>query len=219
MSDCTITYLSSNKETPEFERKTRETLLQNCGDLPIIAVTQKPVDLGPNSTNIVIGDVGASGYNFCRQLQIAVEVAKTRFVISAESDCIYPPDYFTWRPPKDDIVYRNTNQYVLKYKQGFFKKNTSTFAQISGRDFLLERLNYLFVLKPESPAWSTEMRNFPKEYGVRFLESYAEFRTENPCVSFKTGRGMRLHTVTEHEEFTEIPYWGKAEDLRKHYEG
>lgn len=214
--DATIIYISSNKEDPEFERKTREDLLKKCGDLPIVAVTQKPVDLGPNATNLVIGDVGASGYNFCRQLQMACKAAKTKYVIEAESDCLYPEEYFQFRPERDDTVYRNSNLYVLKYKQGFFKKRSSTFAQVSNREFLLNRLNFLFS-DPKLPQWNLEMFSFPKEIGLKFLDSYEYFTTKNPCISFKTGKGMRLHTVTKDEELQEIPYWGKAKDIRAKY--
>ena len=50
---ATIIYCSSNKELPEFEAKIVANLLKNCGDLPIISVTQKPMDLG---RNICVGD-------------------------------------------------------------------------------------------------------------------------------------------------------------------
>lgn len=215
--DATIVYLSSNTETSAFERKTQEMLLKNCGNLPIVAVTQKPVDLGPNCTNIVVGNVGASGYNFCRQMQIGVAAAKTKFVIAVESDCIYPPEYFEFRPPVVDAVYRNSNIYVLKHKQPLFKKRSSTFAQIAGRDFLLGRLNYIFA-DPKLPQWNLEMFSFPKEIGLKFLEGYEYFTTKIPCVSFKTGNGMRLHTVTKDEPVYELPYWGTVEHLRKEYE-
>lgn len=215
--NATILFISSNREKPEFEKKIIETLLDNCSGLPIVGVTQKPVDLGPNSRNIVVGDVGASGFNFCRQVQIGVEaIPSGHFVIQAESDCLYPKDYFTFRPPRVDIAYRNTNQYVLKFKKGYFKKKSSTFAQIFGRDAYLARLNYIFGLK-DSPKWNIEMFNFPKDYGVKFLEANEYFRTKKPCLSFKTGLGMRLHTVTKNEELQSIPLWGEANELRKKF--
>lgn len=216
MIDASIIYISSNKETPEFEKKTRETLLKNCGGLPIVAVTQKPVDLGPNAKNIVIGDVGASGFNFCRQLQIATEEAKSKFVISAESDCIYDESYFQFRPPREDIAYRNRNIYVLKYKQPFFKKQSSTFSQVVGRDWFLNRLNYIFSYT-ELPRWNMDMFSFPKEIGLKFLDSYEYFETKYPSVSFKTGHGMRLHTITKDTPVYELPYWGEAQALAKEY--
>lgn len=216
--NATILFLSSNRETPEFEKKIIETLLLNCGNLPIVGVTQKPVDLGPNSKNIVVGDVGASGMNFCRQIQIGLEaIPSGHFVIQCESDCLYPKAYFEFRPPRTDIAYRDKNIYVLKFNQPLFKKRSSTFAQIMGRDAYLARLNYIFSYKPNLPKWDTSMFSFPKVIGLKFLDSYEEFYTEEACISFKTGNGMRLHTVTKDTPVYSLPYWGSVEEIRTNY--
>lgn len=212
----TIIYVSSNRENPDFEKKTRENLLKNCGDIPIIAVTQKPVDLGKNCINVAVGDIGVSGFNFCRQVLMACKLAKTEFVISAESDCIYPPDYFTFTPPRNDIPYRNNNIFVVKYRGNFAnKKNSSTFSQIIGRKFYINRLENLFL---NLPQWNTEMKNFPKEIGKVLFEEFAYWETENPCVSFKTGNGMRKHSATGSTEIYDLPYWGNVSQLRNYYE-
>jgi len=216
MNDATIIYVSSNKETPEFEAKTRKNLTDNCGNLPIISVTHKPVPLG---RNIVVGDVGASGFNFCRQLLMACEAADTRFVISAESDCIYPAEYFTFRPDRDDKCYRNTNLYILPYKKNYFqKKDSSTFAQVINREYYIKRLKELFG---DAPQWSVEEKNFPKERnkrsGLFHGDEYRLFATEYTCISFKTGLGMRKTTGHHPGEYLEIPYWGSAEKIRKEY--
>lgn len=213
MNDKTIIYVSSNKEDPEFERKTRETLIHNSKGLPIVSVTQKPIPLG---MNICVGDVGASGFNFCRQVLMACEAATTPFVISAESDCIYPPDYFEFTPKRLDVPYRNTNIYVQKYKQDFVnKKQGSTFAQVIGREFYIKRLRSLLEGQPQ---WSMEMKNFPKEIGKPLFEEFEYFESKNPCISFKTGDGMRKHSATGNTEVYELPYWGKIKDVRKYYE-
>ena len=192
MTDATIIFVSSNREEPEFEAEIIKTLKKNSGGLPIIAVTQKPVDI---EQNLVVGDVGASGFNFCRQVQLGVLAAKTRFVISAESDCIYPKDYFEFRPQFDDICYRNTNIYVQKYRKHYAcKKTRSTFSQVVGREFYLERFDLLFKGQPE---WSTEMKNFPKEIGMNLFDEFVHWETKYPAVSFKTGRGMRNHSNTD----------------------
>lgn len=210
--NATIVFVSSNREEPEFEAEVIKTLKKNSGGLPIISVTQKPVDLG---TNIVVGDVGASGFNFCRQVQLGVLAAKTEFVISAESDCIYPPDYFKYEPKFNDIPYRNTNIYVQKYHKDYAcKKTRSTFAQIVGRDFYLSRFDMLFKGQPE---WSTELKNFPKEIGMNLFDEFIHWEGENPCVSFKTGRGMRKHSNTDEIPVYELPYWGNVKKLRAKY--
>ena len=206
----TIIYLSSNREDPEFEKKIQEDLLSKAKDVPIISVTQKPIDLG---TNICVGNVGTSGFNFIRQVQIACETAKSDFVIHAEADCLYSPDYFDFIPPKLDICYRNSNVYVQKYHQDFVcKKEGSTFSSIVGRRFYLDRLEYLFR---DMPQWSTEYKNFPKEIRKLYFDKYEYFQTDFSCVSFKTGKGMRKHSPSTEVPVYELPYWGNIKDLKK----
>ncbi len=208
----TIIYLSSNREDPEFERKIQVDLLSKCGDIPIVSVTQKPMDFGKN---ICVGDVGASGFNFCKQVLIACESASTDFVIHAEADCVYSPDYFDFTPPRLDACYRNSNIYVQKYGQDYVcKKTGSTFSSVVGREFYVERLRKLFE---GLPMWSTEMKNFPKEIGKKFFSSYEYFETEYPCVSFKTGQGMRKHSPSDEVPVYELPYWGSIKNLKEKY--
>ena len=211
-----VIYVSSNQETPGFEKKTQEDLLKKCGDLHVVAVTQKPVDLGKNFENVVVGQIGVSGFNFCRQVLIACEKAKTKFVISAESDCLYSPDYFKFIPERLDIPYRNTNIYVQKYGQDFAcKKTMSTFSQVVGRDFYVSRLKSLFE---GLPMWSTEYKNFPKEIGKKLFNEFETFETIYPCISFKTGRGMRKHSSTDEIPVYDLPYWGSIKLLKEKYE-
>jgi len=44
----TILYYTSNHEDPVFEQKIIDSLLENCGNLPIVSVSQKPIKLGQN---------------------------------------------------------------------------------------------------------------------------------------------------------------------------
>jgi len=206
-----IVYYSSNRENPEFEAKIIADIVSKT-DLPVFSVTQKPMDFG---TNRCIGDVGASGFNVCRQLQVATEMAKVDYVISCEADCLYSPDYFTFVPPKLDAIYRNTNNYVLPYGyDSFYPKDSQLAFQIAGRDFLLSRLD--FLLK-DQPKWDIKMRNFPKEIGEPFIEEWETFETEFPCFGIKTGDGMRKQTHHGNEATETLPYWGSAKEVRKRY--
>jgi hypothetical protein len=211
---ATIVYCSSNREKPYFEKRIVESLLKNCGGTEIISVTQKPMELG---TNICVGeDVGVSGYNFFRQVLIGCEAAKTQFIISAEADCLYPPDYFQWLPPRDDKCYRNTNLYVMGNKRDFFfeKKEGATHAQVIGREYYIETLKRLFK---DAPMWSPDEKNFPKErHKVEdVVEEVEYYQTENPIVQIKTGDSMRHYTHSERVPIYEIPYWGKGTEVAK----
>ena len=199
MNNVTLIYYSSNQEKSAFETRIKNNILKQCGNMPIISVTHKAIDFGKN---IVVGNVGASGFNMFRQVQIALREAKSRFVLSGEADCLYPPDYFTFVPKRDDKCFRNKNLYVMgQHRTYFFKKEEgATHAQIVGRKFYLKTLDRLFEVAPE---WSVAEKNFPKErthkkqedvFGKNEIEFY---ETENPVVQIKTSQSMRNYTHSD----------------------
>jgi hypothetical protein len=215
--DTTIIYYTSNKETPEFEQRIIDSLLKVSGDLPIISVSHKPMNLGKN---ICVGDVGISGFNMFRQVLIGCEAAKTKFVISAEADCLYPPDYFQFIPERDDICYRNANTYLLGLRRDYFYKKFEggTWSQAIGREFYINRLGYLFENAPE---WSIEEKNFPKERGkgedIFKITEIEKFETEYPCISIKSGKGMRHYSNSDRIPIYDLPYWGSGKEFRETY--
>lgn len=219
MSEITLIYYSSNREKPEFEQRIRDNILALCGDMPIISVTQKPIDFGKN---IVVGNVGASGFNMFRQVQIACREAKTPFVLSAEADCLYPPDYFTFVPPRNDLCYRNKNLYVMPQHRAYFwkKEEGATHAQIVDRELYLKTLDRLFE---GAPQWSIGEKNFPKERTHQkqedvFAKDEIEFyETQNPVIQIKTSQSMRNYTNSDRIPRHELPYWGNGRDFRKKY--
>jgi hypothetical protein len=218
--DATIFFCSSNKEYPQFEQRIRDNILKVCGDLPIISVTQKPIDFG---TNICVGDdVGVSGFNFFRQSLIACKAAKTRFMISTEADCLYPPDYFLFRPERDDKCYRSDNVFVMgQHRKYFFRKpRGATHAQIVNREFYIENLERCFEGEPE---WDATQFNFPKEkFHAKWEDVFNRddieyFMQENPVVQIKTSQSMRNYTSAIRDPIYSLPYWGKGSDFRKKY--
>ncbi len=227
MDDITLIYYTSNREKPEFEKRIRDNILKYCGELPIVSVSHKPIDFGKN---IVVGDVGVSGFNMFRQVLIACKEAKTKFVLSIEADCVYPPDYFKWIPERDDMCYRNTNLYVMgQHRKYFFKKGITgdvlsgaTHAQIVGRQFYIDTLEKLFE---GEPVWDVNQKNFPKEKfhakweDVFPREKLATYETENPVVQIKTSQSMRNYTKSDRIAHHELPFWGNGKYFRtKFYE-
>jgi hypothetical protein len=212
---ATIIYYTSNREKPDFEERVRKNISNVCGYLPIISVSQKPINFGKN---ICVGDVGASGFNMFRQVQIALREVITDFVISAESDCLYPPEYFTHIPEKLDVCYRNSNLYVMPDARDYFfyKKEGATHAQIVGREYYLNTLNNLFR---DAPQWSAEEKNFPKErWKKEDVFSHIEYYwTENPVFQIKTHKGMRYYTRSSREPIYSLPYWGNGKAVRAYY--
>jgi len=213
----TILYYTSNKEGSEFEKRVRDLIIKHSGGLPIISVSQKPIDFGEN---ICVGEQGASGFNMFRQVLIGLERVKTPLVISAEADCFYPPEYFQFIPPKDNVCYRNTNTWVMPQWRSWYwqKRESATHAQVVGTKFYLDRLNKLFK---GAPKWSVEEKNFPKER-LRKEDVFDDIEywfCPNPVVQVKTTKSMRHYTTSDRIDIHELPFWGKGVDFRKKYYG
>jgi hypothetical protein len=215
MRNLTVLYYTSNREGGNFEGRVKNIILENKGDLPLISVSQKPIDFGKN---IVVGDHGASGFNMFRQVQIGLREVKTNFVISTEADCFYPPDYFQFVPPRNDVPYRNRNTWVMPRHRAFFwnKKESATHAQIVDTKLYLDRLNKLFK---GAPDWSVEEKNFPKERLKKedVFNKIEYWKSKNPVIQIKTKRSMRHYTHSERIDTHELPYWGKGVDFQKKY--
>lgn len=197
----TVIYYTSNKEKESFEQKIINDLKAKAGDLPIISVSQKPIDLG---TNICIGDVGANDMNLYNQVLTGCEAATTPFVLMAEADCLYPPEYFQFVPPRLDLGYRYNNLYIaFLWKEGFHTKTVSQCGQMIGREY------YIGLLKKALAA----------ERVKEILPSWDTFRSENPIINVKTGNGLRKVTWTEKHipPKDEIPYWGTFKDIKEKY--
>lgn len=211
---ATILYYTSNREKPDFEQRVRENILK-VSDLPIVSVSQYPIDFGKN---ICVGDVGTSGFNMFRQVLIGCKACDTKYIISAEADCLYPPDYFTYRPPRDDRAYRDSNLYVMPDARDFFfyKEEGATHAQVVNREFYIKTLEELFK---DAPEWSIEEKNFPRERHrmVDVFRGNEYFRTENPVVQIKTHKGMRYYTHSDRTPIKDIPYWGNGTKFRNKY--
>jgi len=211
----TILYCSSGREDPAFEQRIIDSLLEVSGDLPIVSVTQFPSNLG---RNICVGDVGASGYNYFRQILVGLKEIDTKFVIMAEADCLYPKGYFNYVPERDDVCYRSTKVYVMPDRRHYFfhKREGSTLGQIVGRDFYRDTLEKLFE---DAPMWSVEEKNFPKErHRQEDIFTHIErFDPPAPLVTFKTHRGLRYYTHSDRTPILQLPYWGDGRKLRNWY--
>jgi len=213
----TILYYTSNQEGNKFEERVKQNILKVKKDIPIISVSQKPIDFGHN---ICVGEHGASGFNMFRQVQIGLRKVKTPFVVSAEADCLYPPKYFTHIPRKLDVAYRSWNTYVMPQWRAFFfhKYMGATHSQVVGTKYYLNRLNKLFE---GAPDWSTKEKNFPKERtGMEdVFDEVILYKSRYPVVQIKTTRSMRHYTFSDRTPVLELPHWGDGKEFRKKYYG
>jgi hypothetical protein len=207
----TIIYYTSNREHPDFEARIQENLLKVAGDLPIISISQKPVALGEN---ICVGEQPACYSNSFQQLLIGLKEAKTEFCIAAESDCLYPPEYFSFIPPTNDNVYRYTNIWIhFDGRRKFWKKHYVEGAQMCDRKYWIKSIER--VLNGHT-GWEP----IPNPLPLIFTSGDKYFWTgTNPVLYFKTRRGIGFKTgyVRDVPPVTSLPYWGTAEFIENVY--
>ena len=209
----TVIYYTSNRENEAFEKKIRDKLLKTIGDIPLISVSQKPIDFGKN---ICVGDVGVSNQNVGRQIQIGAEAATTPFIIMAEADCIYPKEYFSFVPPRDDIAYRYDNLWILWKKGGPFRRKIySECGQVLGREYAIASLKNYCVGRG---MWRADLEHGrevpPSPYSGGVVNTY---QTNIPIINIKTDEGQHKSTRTMYnvEPVDSLPFWGTADEIRK----
>ncbi|MHC4620778.1 MAG: hypothetical protein ACYTEQ_23785 [Planctomycetota bacterium] len=217
MDDLTIIYYTSNREKPEFERRVQKTLLDAAGGTPIISVSQKPMDFGEN---ICVGEVGVSSQNAYRQLLIGAEKAKTRYVCTAESDNLYPKEYFDYKPDNDDIAHIAQPLWLLvalrgKAKFFYVKPRGSESAMIINRELLIDRIK---LMLKDCDYWGPYKANGDHFPYLLSLTGRDYFVMDTAVVTIKTDQNM--HRTTPHlpeSKTRELPFWGDSKELLGRY--
>ena len=213
MRDLTILYHSSNREDSEFERKVIQTINNVREDIPVVSVTQEPMDFG---TNICVGKHECCEVNLFRQRLIGLKAIKTKFVILAESDVLYCPDYFEKAPMIEGHIFLYTNVWVLYHMK---EKNDNLFhfkercegTQIADRETMIKYCEKKLEGKPE---WGTKGDHANKTDRLLLESGW----TGEPVITCKTGDGNRKYTqVKRASPKGEIPYWGKTENVIWNY--
>ena len=215
-NSISVVYYTANKEDENFEKKIQRKLLDVIGDLPLISVSQKPIkNFGKN---ICVGKQPWCDATAHRQLLIGLQEAKTKFVLAAESDCLYPPEYFTFVPPTVDNVYRYNNVWILYSWVGvgtrglFWKKCLCEGAQMCGREHWIKNIEWaLRRLK----GYEKKRPHYVFYNGLKTEYSWG---SESPVISCKTENGLRKYADVHRKNSvhaTELPYWGSSTKLKK----
>ena len=219
--DKTILYYSACTENKDFEQRIRDNILANCGDIPIVSVTQEPVDFG---INICVGRHKNMYVNEFIQILIGIREIKTKYTLMAEADFLYPPEYFQFIPQGDMAecyhAYRYHDVYVMFKQSMYYLKVFSDGAQMVETEFfrgLLEDAMGKYWVEGE---WQWDAPPVGGHGGYLIRSSSYQAWTGNPAVTFKTGAGVTRYTaVKKHDgksiSAVDLPFWGNAHELRE----
>ena len=167
MAEKTIVYLTDSQLDPWLADRCRELLLEAANGIPIVSVSQQPLDFG---LNVCVGDIGRSGPSLETQIFEGLKRVETRWVAIAEHDCIYSKQYFEWTPPDDENFWYNDNAWLCQLHNPAHPHMDGMFSFMRGRraqsqlicnteNFLKASGEKLGILT--DPAW---IGRYPKRY-------------------------------------------------------
>jgi hypothetical protein len=195
--EVTILYYSASVEP--YEGKIRENILENSNGLPIVSVTQKPINLGHN---ICVGIREKSYKTEFEQIRIGLEHIKTDYILVAEADTLYPPDYFNFKLDGTSDCYRYKNVWVYYADKDlpFIFKGYSHCAQIVNRK-----------------AWLDMIINNKNDKPPQFPTSECGRWDGEPVVTLKTREGVNYRTQTSSQKLptNNLSYWGDIENFKR----
>lgn len=222
MNDLTILFYTANVIQDYFASKVRNHLLGVIEDIPLISISQKPINFG---NNICVGDIGISTYNIYKQILIGAKEAKTTWLGMAEDDCLYSKSHFEHRPPDEDTFSYNINRWNLDPIGVYFHRTRAGMCMcIAPRLKLIEVLENRFKKFPELlPREKLTGFSEPgRERTNKFMEEDSileTFESEVPtiCFNHRTGLGGRRRMMRKDKVVDYLEPWGKASDLWEEY--
>ena len=202
LSNKTIVYYTASRE--KCESKVIEQILKVKGDIPVISVSQKPLDFG---MNICVGEIEHCYESAFKQALIGCKEAKTDYVAMCESDCLYPAGYFDFEPTDLNTIYTYDNVWLMWDRENrtrFYKHGTTAGSIILGRKFYIKLMEN---------GGNNGMPNF-SDKTIKW-----ETFTGQPLINIKTRQGVSFGTtLTKGVRPKEtLPYWGSVEDIKKNY--
>lgn len=128
--DKTIVYLTDSELREQVARVCRKALARNACGLPIVSVSQRPLDFGQN---VCVGEIGRSGASIYTQLLAGLERVKSRWVMVAEHDCLYSEEHVLYVPPDPTRFWYNDNVWLLQYENPNHPEYDGMFSHIRRR--------------------------------------------------------------------------------------
>lgn len=113
-----IVYFTDSRLEESLEKAVREQILKAANGIPIISVSQKPLDFGKN---ICVGIRPRNYLGLYRQLLTGIKATeKDSIVFTCEHDVFYHPSHFEFTPPRNDKIYYNLNRLYWMRNKDFY---------------------------------------------------------------------------------------------------
>jgi hypothetical protein len=222
MSDVDVIYLTLNRLPERFSAYQIETLKKT--GVSIISVSRVPMDLGIN-----LIDTDEPGYlNIYRQMLRAAKLSQKPYVAIAEDDVLYPPEHFSfYRPPLDTFAYNQNRLALFTWGEPLYhwRNRRSNATLIAPRLLMIEALEERFEKHGSNwnPAFIGELgrERVERGLGVTLRKSVDVFSSVS-VIQFNHEHAQEERQRRKRKSYGpirayDIPYWGHASSLIKHY--
>lgn len=222
--DISIVYYTANFIPDKFAENVRKQLVKATKGIPIISVSQKPIDFG---YNICVGDIGRSALNIYRQATLGAKNAKTKFVAFCEDDILYSAEHFNYVPSENTFAYDDNiwNIYTWTKPPVFsYKGRRNMNGLICERELFITVMDERFK-KYNEDNFPTHLFGEPGKYekqlGVK--ENKWEFYpTKEPSVAFSHPTALSYLHLGERKRLglrqtKRLEPWGSAVDMVELY--
>ena len=232
MPDLTILYITASEMPDCWMRFQLDCFKTAARRYPVISVSRKPLDLGRN----LLDDGTKSYWNIYMQMLRAAKLAQTEYVAMAEDDVLYTREHFSkYRPPSDAVSYDRSRWSLFSWEPNpifCLRHRISNCSLIAPRELLIAALEERAAKwpngAPNSIAGEIGRERVSRHLGVPNVKC-EEWWCREPIVHLNHLTGTdtgdcghdeqgRHHTKPHGQiKAIEIPIWGRAEDIVKHY--
>jgi hypothetical protein len=224
MNDLTIIFLTVNRVPDRWAAYHKEVLLTAAKDIPIISVSEKPIDIGYN----IINDGKICYENIYRQMLRAAKLVETPFFAIAEDDSLYHESHFRFqRPEKDAFLYNRNRLSLFTWGEPVYhwRNRINNSVLIAPTRLAIEALEERFA------RWPNGMPNeIVGELGRRMVDrnmkvterksvegfskiSVIQFNHDYGCEDRQTRHKKTYGSILMYD----IPHWGHAANLVKQF--
>ncbi len=223
--NLTIIYYTANKISNYFFENTKKQLLKAINGLPIISVSQKPINLGKN---ICVGNIGQSIVNIYKQALIGAKKAKTKYIAMAEDDVLYSSEHFNYIPKKDIFAYDKNIWGIYTWVQPpifSYKGRKNLSMLICERDLFIKAMEERFVKYPNEEKIPLELFGEPGKYerqmGVT-VNKWEFYEAKKSSIIFSHSEAVGYKYLGKRKKLGDkrtdrLPFWGEAKNVLKLY--
>lgn len=219
MTDLTVIFITLKKLPMHWQEYHKSVLLHAIGDAQLL-------EISPDGD--LIQDGTPSNSNVYRQLLRGAHAATTEFVAVAEDDTLYSQDHYAYRPEKGVFAYNQSHWSLFTWGEPTYswRDRLGNYTLIAHREDVIEALEERFALYPngtpegktgEIGRWRTDT-----QLGLT-RRDVCEFKTGVPVINIchqfgLDERARRKRKALGTLRAYDIPYWGKAADIIKHFQ-